>query len=90
VRELCRTAGHLTPRRAALGQHADLFEKLIVLRFREYLPTPDLTTKSTFGDSCPGRKPVITRGSPVASASAIAPGPALVTMTSQARISSGM
>src|SRR5207253_612279 len=53
-------------------------------------PIRDATTKSTFGVSWPGRKPVITSGRPVARASAIAPGPALVTTRSQARISSGM
>src|SRR6266704_3365183 len=53
-------------------------------------PKPDSTTKSTFGVSWPGRKPVTSTGTPVARASAIAPGPALVTTTSLARSSSGM
>ena len=58
--------------------------------FGANLPKPDSMTKSTLGVYCPGRKPVMITGTPVASASAIAPGPALVTATSHARMSSGM
>mmetsp|Transcript_42552 Transcript_42552/g.85377 ORF Transcript_42552/g.85377 Transcript_42552/m.85377 type:complete len:252 (-) Transcript_42552:436-1191(-) len=55
-----------------------------------YSPKPISRTKSTFPDSWPGRKLLRTHGSPITEASAMVPGPALVTSRSEAAIHSSM